>query len=33
MLKNKTMERLLRLLITLVGAGIGAVGAALLLPF
>ena len=33
MLKNKTMERLLRLLITLVGAGIGAVGAALLMPF
>lgn len=32
MLKNKTLERLLRLLITLVGAGLGAVGAALLLP-
>lgn len=32
MLKNKTLERLLRLLITLVGAGLGAVGAALLYP-
>ena len=32
MLKNKTLERLLRLLITLVGAGLGAVCAALLLP-
>ena len=32
MLKNKTLERLLRLLITLVGAGLGAVAAALALP-
>ena len=32
MLKNKTLERLLRLLITLVGAGLGAVAAALVLP-
>lgn len=32
MLKNKTLERLLRLLITLVGAGLGAVVAALVLP-
>lgn len=30
--KGKTLDRLLRLLITLVGAGLGAVGAALLLP-
>ena len=30
--KSKTLERLLRLLITLVGAGIGALGAALLAP-
>lgn len=33
MLKNKTLERLLRLLIMLVGAGLGAVAAALALPF
>ena len=32
MLKNKTLERLLRLLITLIGAGLGAVAAALLIP-
>ena len=32
MLKNKTLERLLRLLITLIGAGVGALGAALLAP-
>ncbi|MEA5145434.1 MAG: TRAM domain-containing protein [Candidatus Limiplasma sp.] len=32
MLKNKTLERLLRLLITLIGAGVGALGAALLVP-
>lgn len=32
MLKNKTLERLLRLLITLVGIGLGAVAAALLRP-
>ena len=32
MLKNKTLERMLRLLITLVGAGIGALVAALAMP-
>ena len=33
MLKNKTLERLLRLLITLLGIGIGALLAAIVMPF
>ena len=32
MAKNKTIERVLRLLITLVGVGVGALVAALVLP-
>ena len=32
MMKNKTLERLMRFLITLLGAGLGAALAALMLP-